>query len=130
MKNEKTELGKNGEDEACRYLISLGHRIAERNWRNSHLELDIISVDDDGLHIVEVKSRKAPALVEPQYNVTSSKRERLVRAALCYLHSEDKKIHAPDADEVFFDVISVLFDTDNTTITYFPKAFVPMYYGR
>ena len=130
MENEKTELGKRGEDAACAYLISLGHRIAERNWRNSHLELDIISVDAEGLHIVEVKSRKAPALIEPQYNVTSRKREKVVRAALCYLHSEDKKLHAPDAEEVFFDVISVLFDECDTKITYFPKAFIPMYYGR
>ena len=44
-KNSRGELGRLGEDIACRYLENLGHTILDRNWRWGHLEIDIISFD-------------------------------------------------------------------------------------
>ena len=42
-------LGKLGEEMAGEFLRSRGHRILERNWHGSHLEVDIISEAQDGL---------------------------------------------------------------------------------
>ena len=66
-------LGRRGEDVACGFLESMGHRIVARNYRTGHLEIDIISTDVNGVHFVEVKSRMAPVAVAPEENVTPQK---------------------------------------------------------
>ena len=55
-----SKIGQNGEEIACDFLLSRGHQILDRNWRSGHLELDIVSEDQEGLHFVEVKARTAP----------------------------------------------------------------------
>ena len=128
MKTDKPTVGRKGEEEACRYLSSLGHRILARNWRGGHLELDIITLLGGELHVVEVKSRTAPVMAEPGRNVGREKQQRLVAAAQRFLHSEERK-NLPADLEIFFDVLSVVFygtgaDFD---IEYYPKAFIPHY---
>ena len=125
MKNQRQQTGRRGEDEACRFLLECGHQILERNFRISHLETDIISLDKDGVHFVEVKTRRVPASADPEENVGPVKQRRLVGAAQEYLHSSMKMI-PPDA-EVFFDVITVLLDGDDSYIEYYPQAFIPVY---
>lgn len=122
METSRTRLGKLGEDQACLYLERLGHVIRARNWRWSHLEIDIITQDAEGLHFVEVKSRTAPVSAAPEENVTAVKQRRLTAAALAYLHA----VQAGDLD-VFFDVVSVVFDGGRTDITYYKQAFIPLY---
>ena len=126
MKTEKQRTGREGEDAACLFLTERGHTILERNWRKGHLEVDIISLAPDGLHIIEVKTRRAPVAADPEVNVTGSKRRNLAKAALCFLHSADKRRVIGDA-EVFFDILTVVFDNNRTTINYYPKAFIPIY---
>lgn len=127
MKTEKQQTGRKGEDEACTFLAGRGHTVIERNWRKGHLEVDIISLAPDGLHIVEVKTRTAPVMAAPEANVNEAKQRHLAKAAQCYLHSTRRKLFRGDT-EVFFDVLTVVFDTDNTTvINYYPKAFIPIY---
>ena len=43
----KRAFGQLGEDKACAFLQAQGHRIVARNWRGSHLEVDIISEASD-----------------------------------------------------------------------------------
>ncbi|MBQ9549138.1 MAG: YraN family protein [Bacteroidales bacterium] len=125
MKTERQHLGRRGEDEACLHLQRLGHSILERNFRSGHTELDIISLAQDGLHFVEVKSRTAPCSADPEENVGAAKRRSLVRAAQGWLHSPQR---APLREqEVFFDIISVVFDHNTTYINYYPQAFIPIY---
>ena len=121
------EIGKAGEEIACKYLMQRGQTILERNWRAGHLEIDIISLDKDGMHFVEVKSRMAPALAEPQENVNIVKQKRIANAALKYLHSKAEKLDLGQV-EVFFDIVAIIFDKEDTEVTYFPKAYIPMYY--
>lgn len=90
MREDRRTTGKRGEDEACRYLSGLGHRIVARNWRASHLEVDIISLSGSGLHFVEVKSRTAPAQAAPQAGVGRPKQRRLAAAANAFLNSESR----------------------------------------
>lgn len=127
MENRRSETGKRGEQEACRYLEKLGHTIVERNWRHSHKEVDIISVSEGKvLHIVEVKSKTEPVVAQPELSVNGKKMQNLTAAAKAYLHSADK-IKTPTELEVVFDVISVVFSDSGTRIEYFPQAYIPTY---
>ena len=113
-------LGRLGEEMACDFLRSRGHRILERNWRGSHLEVDVISEAPDGLHFVEVKSR-LDAEAAPEEKVDARKQRRISAAALKYLNESGSD------REVFFDVVSVVFDGSKAMVKYFPQAWIPMY---
>lgn len=122
----RMELGRRGEDVACGFLSGKGHTIVERNYRSGHLEIDIITLDKDGVHFVEVKSRVAPVAVSPEENVTAAKQKKVADAALRYLHtSKDKRLSADL--EVSFDVVAVTFDGGGEIVEWFPNAFYPMY---
>lgn len=131
MKNKgkttpRMAVGKLGEDAACAYLEQQGHSIIDRNCRRGHLEIDIVSVDREGIHFIEVKSRVAPVSARPEENVTRTKQDRIARAALRYLHtSKDPRLHADM--EVSFDVVAVTFDKDDTIVDWFPNAWIPLY---
>lgn len=122
----RMNLGRRGEDVACGFLSGKGHTIVERNYRSGHLEIDIITLDKDGVHFVEVKSRVAPVAVSPEENVTAAKQKKVADAALRYLHtSKDKRLSADL--EVSFDVVAVTFDGGGEIVEWFPNAYYPMY---
>ena len=127
MGNRKQNVGKRGEDEACNYLTGLGHKIVQRNWRSGHLELDIISLSNNALHIVEVKTGSGGTSVDPLYRVGREKQRRLIRAANAFLHSPMRAYLPADLD-VYFDIISVVFEVPGPIIEYYPQAFIPIYY--
>ena len=116
----KRALGVLGEEKACDFLRAKGHRILSRNWRGSHLEVDIISEASDGLHFVEVKTR-LDADAAPEEKVDALKQRRISAAALKYLNETGSD------REVFFDVVSVTISGDESTLNYFPQAWIPMY---
>ena len=117
-----SKIGQNGEEIACDFLLSRGHQILDRNWRSGHLELDIVSEDQEGLHFVEVKARTAPVTSTLTDQVNRIKQKRISAAALQYLN----KKHLV-GQNVFFDIVSVLFDGQETVVRYFPQAWIPMY---
>jgi len=119
---KRSKIGEVGEQMACDFLQTRGHQILDRNWRSGHLELDIVSEGPDGLHFVEVKARTAPVTTSITDQVTSVKQKRISAAALQYLN----KNHL-DGKEVYFDIVSVLFDGRETVVRYFPQAWIPMY---
>jgi len=51
---------------------------------------------------------------------------RLTTAANAFLNSEARSTLPADL-EVFFDVVSVLFDGPKFEIEYYPQAFIPQY---
>lgn len=124
MKTQKQNVGRRGEDLACRFLENLGQTILTRNWRYSHLELDIVSLEAGTLHFVEVKSRTAPCLTDPTANVNYRKMCRLTRAAKAFLHSDSCRI-LPAGTEVSFDVLTIVFDHGKSSVNYIPNAFTP-----
>jgi len=117
-----SRLGKIGEDTACDFLLSCGHRILERNWRGGHLEIDIVSENADGVHFVEVKSRTAPVQSTLDDQVSPTKQKRISSAALKYLNANNL-----EGQEVFFDVVSVVFEGTEVRLRYFPRAWIPFY---
>ncbi len=123
--SNKSRLGREGEELACKYLQENGHTILERNYRSGHLEIDIISLDTKGLHFVEVKTRISP-MSEPQDAVNLLKQRRLAKAAQQYLRKSKNPVLF--GVECFFDIITIIFDGNKMEIKYFPEAFIPMYY--
>lgn len=127
MQTKKQQVGRRGEDEACSYLVGQGHRILQRNWRFGHLEIDVISLKDKVLHIVEVKTRSGGATVAPESRVDQEKRRCLVRAANAFLHA-DERARLPADLEVQFDVLTVIFEEPAPLVEYYPAAFIPFYF--
>lgn len=121
MKTSRRLLGDLGETVACEYLTAAGHEILHRNLNVGHLEIDIISRDAKGLHFVEVKSRVAPLSADPQDNATQKKMARIARAALGYLAGNK------GSSEVFFDLVTVVFEGDSAKVAYYPQAYLPIY---
>lgn len=121
----RKETGNEGEAFAARWLESRGHRILARNWRAGHLELDIVSLDAEGLHFVEVKTRRPPFQALPQESVTVTKQRRLVKAALAWL----SRVHEPGTanSECHFDVASVIIENNEKRMEFIPDAFYPIY---
>ena len=91
------EVGKAGEDFACRYLISKGYQILCRNYRRGHLETDVICENETHILFVEVKSRidtgKPSRYGRPGTACHSQKRQNLRWCAEAYLRQNktDKK---------------------------------------
>ncbi len=56
--------GNKGEDVACKFVVSKGFEIVERNYRRAWGEIDIIAKKDNVVHFFEVKS------VTSDYNET------------------------------------------------------------
>ena len=117
-----SRIGQAGEQMACDFLETQGHQILDRNWRSGHLELDIVSEAPDGLHFVEVKARTAPVTTTVLDQVNSVKQKRISAAAGQYLNKKHM-----EGKEVFFDIVSVLFDGEQTVVRYFPQAWIPMF---
>ncbi len=107
---------------ACDFLQTRGHQILDRNWRAGHLEIDIVSQGADGLHFVEVKTRKAPVTTTVSDQVPPTKQKRISAAALRYLNA--KHLYG---QEVYFDIVSVTVEQQETRVRYFPQAWIPMF---
>ncbi|MBQ8811559.1 MAG: YraN family protein [Bacteroidales bacterium] len=123
--NHRRSLGILGEDIACDFLKDRGHVILERNWRAGHLEIDIITLDADGIHFVEVKTRQKNIQAPPQMNVDHGKQSRITKAALRFLKTGKG---VPQGDhECHFDIVAVTFGKDTFSIDWFPQAYIPLY---
>ena len=107
---------------ACDFLMSRGHQVLDRNWRAGHLEIDIVSQGADGIHFVEVKTRKAPVTSMVSDQVNPLKQKRISAAAMRYLSA--KHLYG---QEVFFDIISVTVEPEETRVQYYPHAWIPMF---
>ena len=117
-----SSLGQVGEQMACDFLLTRGHHILDRNWHAGHLEVDIVSEAPDGIHFVEVKTRKAPVTSTLSDQINTVKQKRISAAAVKYMHKKSL-----NGREIYFDVVSVLFDGQDTFVKYFPQAWIPMY---
>ena len=75
------EIGIFGENTAVQHLLVLGYEILQRNWRYSHLEIDIIASKDKRLHIIEVKTRTSIEFGYPEQFINKQKMQFLKNAA-------------------------------------------------
>lgn len=102
------QTGAQGEALARRYLLRRGYRIVETNWSSIYGQLDIVAERDGALAFVEVKTRRAANTESALAGITTSKKERMLKAVYQYLH--DREL---DADTQWrIDVIAVALDGD------------------
>ena len=98
------EIGKLGEDVACKFLKKEGYRIVARNKHESHKEIDIIASNKEYIVFVEVKTRSVEDDLFNPYGtpasaVTFSKQSKLISAARSYLR-ENQTDKQPRMDVV------------------------------
>ena len=101
---KKSNLGKEGEERAVKYLKSRGYLIRERNYRFRGGEIDIIAEEGGDLVFVEVKSRSSLSFGLPQQSISSSKKRKILQGALTYLR------HHPIRGNLRFDVVCLFFE--------------------
>tara|TARA_B100000475_G_C14936870_1_gene289901 strand:- start:233 stop:604 length:372 start_codon:yes stop_codon:yes gene_type:complete len=114
------QLGEEGEKIAIQYLKSKGYIIHHKNWRMSHLEIDIIAEHNDELIFVEVKTRSSDRYGEPEEAVGYKKEKDLIRLADVYLEQLYLEVSAR------FDIIAIILNDSEFRITHFEDAFSPM----
>ena len=112
------DLGKLGEDLACRELRRRGYAIVARGYRTRHGEIDIVAMDGGVLVFVEVKTRSSRRFGTPLAAVTPLKQRRLTRMALDYL-ARSGTACVPCR----FDVVSVAMEAGRPVVEVATNAF-------
>ena len=115
----RQNLGKIGEDLACRELARRGYAILARRYRTRLGEIDIVADDGGTLVFVEVKARADDRCGSPAEAVTRRKQQRLARMAADYL-TRNRVAGRPCR----FDVVGVRMEPAEPEVTVFPNAFV------
>ncbi|OGG73059.1 MAG: hypothetical protein A3D64_00400 [Candidatus Wildermuthbacteria bacterium RIFCSPHIGHO2_02_FULL_49_9] len=98
------DIGKIGEDLACKFLERKGFRVKLRNYRKIFGEIDIVAEKQGTLRFVEVKTVSGDStLFKPEDAVHYRKRERLKRAIKGYLRENN----VSDETEWQFDIVAI-----------------------
>ena len=113
------ETGILGEQLAVDFLAKNGYKIIERNWRFSHLEIDIIAISKEYLVFVEVKTRSTNYVIEPELTLTKKQQGFIIRAANAYIESHEYDMEAR------FDIISIVIHPEGHEIKHIDDAFYP-----
>jgi putative endonuclease len=104
MPSARDDLGRRGEDEAARYLASLGYRIVGRRERVLRGDIDIVALDGRTVVFVEVRSRSDTAHGHPAETVGFAKQRRIADLANAYIRR-----HRLEDCSVRIDVVAVTF---------------------
>lgn len=79
------ETGRQAEAMAAEILRAKGYRLLARNYSAKTGELDLVMRDGGCIVFVEVRARRAGAMVAPVETVDVRKRNKLIRTAYDYL---------------------------------------------
>lgn len=71
---DAAELGRWGEDQACRFLQGKGFTTIARNWRFGKGELDLVMADGRAIVFIEIKSRADEDFVPARLSITTKKK--------------------------------------------------------
>ncbi len=96
------EIGKEGEEEATKYLERQGYQIVQRNFSCRQGEIDIIAKDKKEYVFIEVKTRQNRHYGMPCEAVDERKQKHIWNATKYYLH-----IYKLENQYIRFDVIEV-----------------------
>lgn len=102
------ELGKLGEDMACRVLENRGYRIVDRNYRCSVGEIDIIARKNGKWCFIEVKTRNGSDYGRPCEAVDVRKQQRIKNIAVHYI--KQRKPEKQKFKGMEFQVFEVIFE--------------------
>lgn len=84
---KRHEIGKLGEDLACKYLQNKGYKILERNFEARQGEIDIIALDKSEIVFIEVKTRSNISYGKPAEAVNEIKQNHLIKTIEYYIYS-------------------------------------------
>ncbi|WP_415982369.1 YraN family protein [Anaerostipes caccae] len=84
MKNHR-KTGMEKEETACRFLLTQGYEVIERNFYSRYGEIDIIARDGQYLVFAEVKYRRSTAFGYPGEAVDRRKQQKIHKTAEYYL---------------------------------------------
>lgn len=107
------ELGKEGEKLAREWLINNGFSVLYRNWRDGHVEIDIIAIKNGIPHFIEVKLRSTIHFGFPEESVTRKKMKNLLQAVDTFMFRH------PDFHDFRIDILSINFRKARETQFYF-----------
>lgn len=111
----KAQTGLRGEDLATDYLRKQGYLICARNWRQGRYEIDIVAERWGITHIVEVKTRRAGSLLQPEQTITPTKVAALHKAAAAYM-AQNRIV-----GEIEFDLVAIdIFPDESFDIRFIP----------
>lgn len=105
MSLRNIQLGKRGEDLACKFLRKKKYRILHRNYKTKMGQIDIIGFDKDSVCFIEVKTRSSDKFGPPELSITASKERKLSQLALSFI----KRYKLTDYP-ARFDVLSIIID--------------------
>lgn len=116
-----TEIGRRGEDIACRHLESCGLRLLERNYRCRAGEIDLVMMDAGTLVLVEVRSRSGATHGSAAATVGTRKQRRFLLAARHLMLTRPQYRRLPAR----FDVLAIDPEPggSSTRITWIRDAF-------
>ncbi len=121
-RSSRAALGARGEDLAARFLVESGMVLLARNWRiaDGELrgELDLILREGDTLVVAEVKTRRGLAFGSPLEAVTPRKQAKVRQLAAAF--ARESRVRARN---LRCDVVGVLVEDDQVTVTHVPGAF-------
>ena len=115
--NNTIKLGQAGEEQAKKYLLKLGYRILDCNWRFKKFEIDIIAQKNQNVVFVEVKWRKNESYGAPEVFVDKKKQVYLITAAHHYMLQNSLTLEAR------FDIIAI--NQQSKELTHLEGAFFP-----
>ena len=104
---QRSAVGRYGEDVAVRHLTQSGMEVLARNWRCDLGEIDVVARDGGTMVVCEVKTRRGLDYGTPLEAVTARKMVRLRRLAARWVAEwvAESGEHPP---EIRIDVVSVL----------------------
>ena len=104
---QRSAVGRYGEDVAVRHLSASGMEVLARNWRCELGEIDVVAREGSTVVVCEVKTRRGLDYGTPLEAVTARKMARLRRLAARWVAEwvAESGQHPPD---VRIDVVSVL----------------------
>lgn len=106
MSKESKSLGEKGETIAATYLVEEGYEILERNWRWKKAEIDLICRKEEGLILVEVKTRSYEYFGAPDSFVTEKQSAMLLDAGSQYGESIGHEW------SIQIDIIAIVINAD------------------
>lgn len=120
MRPSRDALGRRGEDEAARYLRSIGYRIVATRERILRGDIDLVALDGRTVVFVEVRSRSSTAHGHPAETVGYHKQRRVAQLAAAYIRR-----HRLEDCSVRIDVVTVTFDgtEGRPQVEHFQNAF-------
>jgi putative endonuclease len=120
MRPSRDTLGRRGEDEAAKYLRSIGYRIVATRERVLRGDIDLVALDGRTVVFVEVRSRSSTAHGHPAETIGYHKQRRVAQLATAYIRR-----HRLEDCSVRIDVVTVTFDGPDgqPQVEHFQNAF-------